>query len=237
LVNGKLTKIERKSAIENKDSSYESGRHWYTWKCFFPKNDTVIIDNSYTAVYGGSIDGTSEIRYIIGTAKSWNGPIKKGTIIFDHSRIASDLFRKEPYMDSLQRKQIHLKKYADSLVMAFDNYTPIDEEEVNFNIFSFWKFPEPSISDSSRDLYKGLRDLIKSEWKEEVDNGVKCRDIINEIYAREGYVFKDNKLQLNYERKNWYKADSLFTVDKLNNYELFLIAIIKELESDKKNAP
>ena len=57
----------------------------------------------------------------------------------------------------------------------------------------------------------------------------------NEIYARHGYVFKEDKFKSYFEGKSWYKQNTAFTGDdsQLSDYEKANIKIIRAWE-DKK---
>ncbi len=59
------------------------------------------------------------------------------------------------------------------------------------------------------------------------------RYIVNEIYAREGYIFKKQEWRDYFNRKEWYNpripADS-FTDDKLNQYEKYNVDLISAYE-------
>lgn len=55
-----------------------------------------------------------------------------------------------------------------------------------------------------------------------------AQDAINEIYARNGYVFKTDSIQRYYESKSWYNADSSFTMNDLNAIENYNIALLSQ---------
>lgn len=52
----------------------------------------------------------------------------------------------------------------------------------------------------------------------------------NEIYARHGYIFKDFYLQQFFSGKEWYRPDSTFTFDRLNETEQTNVTLIKQEE-------
>ena len=58
----------------------------------------------------------------------------------------------------------------------------------------------------------------------------------NEIYARYGYVFKEEKFKNYFESKNWYKADENFIPDdsNLNEYEIANKNLILKYEDNLK---
>lgn len=55
-----------------------------------------------------------------------------------------------------------------------------------------------------------------------------AQDAINEIYARNGYVFQIAETRAYYESKTWYYPDSSFTTSRLNKYEQYNIALLEK---------
>ena len=53
----------------------------------------------------------------------------------------------------------------------------------------------------------------------------------NEIYARHGYIFQDEKLQAYFDRKNWYHRVSRDV--KLNDIEQYNVNALKRIEAIK----
>ncbi len=58
--------------------------------------------------------------------------------------------------------------------------------------------------------------------------GKYAQDAINEIYARNGYVFKQAKTSSYYNSQPWYQPNSAFTTADFNNYEKQNIALLKK---------
>lgn len=54
-----------------------------------------------------------------------------------------------------------------------------------------------------------------------------AQDAINEIYARNGYVFKDSTIRAYYESQSWYYADSNFSYSDLNSVEKYNISLLE----------
>lgn len=54
-----------------------------------------------------------------------------------------------------------------------------------------------------------------------------AQDAINEIYARNGYVFKTASIRNYYESKPWYYADSTFTTSKFSSIENYNIKLLE----------
>lgn len=59
-------------------------------------------------------------------------------------------------------------------------------------------------------------------------SGSYAQDGINEIYARNGYVFKTAEIRAYYESKPWYYADSTFTINDLSSIEKSNIALLED---------
>jgi hypothetical protein len=229
-INGKIVKTDRNKEVNDKDSIYESTRFWYTWKCSFPKNDTVIIDNSYTASWGLSPWGDIEFSYVLGTATSWLSPIQKGTIILNHERLGSKMFINHSF--DYIGKGLNINETDDIVVINFKNYVPAQNEEIHFNTFSFWAYPYPQAkSDATLDI-ASAKQLIKMFFNSQSKIGITAQDLINEIYAREGYIFRDKRLAEYFKKKKWYKPDSSFKLEKLSSFEQICITALKEMGKD-----
>lgn len=54
-----------------------------------------------------------------------------------------------------------------------------------------------------------------------------AQDAINEIYARNGYVFQTEEVQTYYQSKSWYVPDYSFSTADLNEYEKHNIALLQ----------
>ncbi len=57
-----------------------------------------------------------------------------------------------------------------------------------------------------------------------------AQDAINEIYARNGYVFQTASIRAYYESKPWYYADSSFTINDFSSIEKYNIALLEEFD-------
>jgi hypothetical protein len=207
-INSKIVKTEQKKEIFNKDSLFQFTRSWYTWTCLFSKNDTVIIDNTYTASWGTSPFGFIEFEYVLGTATSWKGPIKEGTIILNYENVASKLFTSLKPHNENQKEEFKITEANDILTINFKDYLPEQREEIHFMVYSYWVYPYPiDKSNPSAKTVNGLKYLIKIPMNELLKEEVSVQDLINEIYAREGYVFPNKKLTEYYKSKKWYRPD------------------------------
>ena len=100
-----------------------------------------------------------------------------------------------------------------------------NKDENNKDIQNDVKSDEYIISNSS-DSYLDKSELSQYS-KEELSY------IRNEIYARHGYIFKDDKYRPYFENKSWYKPDTSFKGqwELFNDYEKSNLQLIKSLEN------
>lgn len=57
-----------------------------------------------------------------------------------------------------------------------------------------------------------------------------AQDAINEIYARNGYVFKTERIRDYYESKPWYYADYSFTTSDFSSIEKYNIGLLEQYD-------
>ncbi|MBQ6626722.1 MAG: Ig-like domain-containing protein [Ruminococcus sp.] len=57
-----------------------------------------------------------------------------------------------------------------------------------------------------------------------------AQDAINEIYARNGYIFKTDNIRAYYESKPWYYADPYFTTNDFSSIEKYNMALLEEFD-------
>ncbi|MBE6824694.1 MAG: YARHG domain-containing protein [Ruminococcaceae bacterium] len=57
-----------------------------------------------------------------------------------------------------------------------------------------------------------------------------AQDAINEIYARNGYIFSTDHIRAYYESKPWYYPDSTFTTGDFSSVEKYNIALLEEFD-------
>lgn len=55
-----------------------------------------------------------------------------------------------------------------------------------------------------------------------------AQDAVNEIYARNGFVFRSENLRSYYQSQSWYHADPYFNPNDLNEIELYNIGVINQ---------
>lgn len=87
-------------------------------------------------------------------------------------------------------------------------------------------FPDSSSRKLSRDeVYSTLRYMSGYS-----PAGSYAQDAINEIYARNGYIFNTPSIRSYYESKPWYYADPTFTTSKFSSIEKYNMALIEEFD-------
>jgi len=228
-VNGQTTKIEKRTQtteIENIPDlkSYEK---WYCWNAQINAGETILVENSYVGDWGGSVDGTCRFAYLIGTAQTWSSNIASGKVIFDYSRIASSAFVDTCfYSDKTLPKGLKRSIYADSIVFSYQEYLPKWDETLRVSIYSFWKCPAGTIHVGTKELPSTFQSRFINQLDKE-----KLRLMRNEVFARNGYLFKDPELQKYFAGKAWYKPNSDFKSENLNSYEVLFVNYLKKLES------
>ncbi len=71
-----------------------------------------------------------------------------------------------------------------------------------------------------------VRKLTQSEVSDLTDE--QAQEAINEIYARNGYVFKDADLKAYFSSKSWYTPDPNFSTNDLNPIESYNVALLSQ---------
>jgi hypothetical protein len=186
-VNGRSVEVKRDSILDTSDPTDSSKNSWYVWKAFFPKDDTTVIENRYFGLWGGSYCEKS-FAYIIGTGNSWNGPIGKGRVVFNYGNLLSSLFvGKGVWKD---KDDLLPEYYEDSAVYEFSHYAPKDGERLDVWFSSYWGNVD---STSCPGFYIPIDSLGNKD------------EIVDELFARQGHIFKSKSIQKKYAAKRWYK--------------------------------
>jgi hypothetical protein len=202
------------------DEDLEWYEKWYCWHVYFQPWDTLFIENTYWGCYGGSLAGNYSFDYLIGTARTWNGTIGQGRVVFNYSDIFSNLFVDTSYADADKYLPSGLSRiiYTDSVVYSFWDYLPNWDERIRVSFFPFWGFA--GFDTPQKYLYKINR------------SNEQYQQMINEIYARKGYTFNDKNLQEYFQRQLWYRKDPDFTIASFSEFEKFFIDLLKELKNN-----
>jgi hypothetical protein len=239
-INGASIKVDEKKEIDTwidtldtgkqieSIDTLESGKFWFTWPTIFAANDTTIIDNEYVAKWGATNYGLKSFDYLLGTGRSWDGPIVDGTIIVVHSQIASSDFISVSYTDT---NRIQINYMRDSTQLVFHNLTPNDQEGIEINVICFWDDPyndginRPMLPADSSYYFAVYKETIFEHLKRK---GANPQDLINEIYARRGYIFSNVGLQDYFSHMAWYKPNKNFSQRDFSMYEKLTINYLKE---------
>jgi len=195
-VNGKNVSVNKDSLMEfyDEDTVKES---WYYWKVFFPMGDTIVIENKYSGLWGGSYC-EKQFEYIIGTGNKWAGPIGNGRIVFHHGNLLSSLFiEKSIWKDTNDLKPIY---YTDSTVYEFSNYTPRENETIDVWFSSYWN----NVNGMKCPGFYIRPDSLKNK-----------REMVNELFARCGNVFTNKSLQEFYLKQAWYTPKRKLSLEDL----------------------
>jgi hypothetical protein len=187
---------------------HDKEKKWYTWEIHFEQNDTIKIEIQY--------DGQWAVRScekyfecVIGTPLSWDGPIKDGRIVFDHSGLVSTNYLiKNNETNSAgtasQAKKLKCEYFEDSTVYSFNDYSPKPDESLHIGIFTINWHPIDN-TESNR--------CPDSRY---VSSAQKVQAIRNEFYALHGFAFTDAALAQYYKKRKWYKISSPFDSTKLS---------------------
>ena len=112
-----------------------------------------------------------------------------------------------------------------------------DSRKVINNYYGYGHYHPDYVYSSSDFVFpdSSTRKLSRSEISATLANmsgyspsGDYAQDAINEIYARNGYVFKNSTIRSYYESKPWYYADSSFTVSRLSSTEKYNVDLLSE---------
>jgi hypothetical protein len=216
-IEGRSVDVTRRQEahVEGTDTIYAN--YWYAWEMTFASKEKVIVENDYVAFWGGSNSDTKDFAYVLGTGGSWRDPIGYGRIVIEHSEVASGNFVGDPWNDTLH---ITMSRFEDSTVFEFAEFRPEERAQVGFSLLSYWDDPARKFISYDEDHYfttylYGLDFFFDGRPRESNE----LREMISEIFARCGYVFRDSTMAAEFNGKSWYKPDSTFTLDKLNKYE------------------
>lgn len=182
-LNGKIIKVaDEKELIKVANSTnpnLKNTNYWKTWEINFDKNETKLVKNTYTAEYGNDVFNNKFFSYILKTGANWNGAIKSGEIIIHFENISFNEI--EPHFSSLNNSVLRWK---------LKNYIPNQDIFVSFKQGNFLCF------DCSVKKLTSVK--LKNKSAKELTL------IRNEIYAKEGYVFKRKDLTQYFKKQKWY---------------------------------
>ncbi len=222
-INGVETKVhmkyERVIEVEDDDTMPVTDKDWFVWTTEFKPNDTTVIENQYTANYS-RCNGTREasIYYVLGTGRTWEGCIGKGTAVFDFKKMISTDWVEAPKAPD---SSIQMKMNENTIEFTFANYEPGESDAFTVNFYSPWDT-----------ACCGQFDKKFSEFASKKPNS-KLRIMRNEIFARHGYAFSDKDLESNFSKKPWYKKDPAFNMKAISQSELKTINELKAIEEKR----
>jgi len=182
-LNNKIIKVDKEKEItkvaNSSNPNLKQINYWKTWEISFAKNQTQLVKNTYTAEYGSDVFNNKFFSYILKTGANWNGPIKSGEIIVHFENISFNEIN--PQFSSLNTNVLKWK---------FKNYLPQQDIFVAFKQGDFLCF------DCS------VKKLTPAKLKNK--SAKELTLIRNEIYAKEGYVFKRKDLTQYFKKQKWY---------------------------------
>lgn len=225
-----------------------------------------VVKHTYSYQLSGSVEHDFSFDYRLTTGKGWaNKEIEDFTLIIS-SEEPTDLFVPSTFYNNMTKikweesgktKQIFLdKKMFDYLEVDYDYYMLYPSSSLTFkakhfkpdyDIFCFspQKFmPEYAMLyynidgdeiDEKTDFIAALQlNILYCDFKSFTD--WELRVLRNYVFARHGYIFKDEILQKYFTKMYWYIPDpSVFSDDKiLTNQEKKLLELVKTEEAFRK---
>jgi hypothetical protein len=219
-ITGNIVPVEYKESTQGFDSSFllrerfcRATPGWYFWKSYIHPNDTLIVINTYSGDLEPISYGSVTVAYTIGTGATWYKNITTGKITFRLDKVCTTRF--------LISHSENAKIYEDSIVYVFENLKPAWEQSFFVKLVSFWKYPHNEIG-----IEYGIADYIKNLNKTKKE----LRLMRDEIFARHGYIFKDEDLRKYFKSKSWYCPNLYFSMDSLSKFEKEIIAALKKKE-------
>ncbi|AUG57526.1 YARHG domain-containing protein [Acetivibrio saccincola] len=216
---------------------------YYSWTVDFEKNERKSLLVRYKLK---SPDG---IRYILKTGALWKGRIDEINVNVEFSEPVSSLeidAVPENYYYSGKGIQWQFKNIEPSFDL-YIKYVPVPEF---YQLKNKFHAPYQRESDGykwdKKLFYIGTmledfdgylfectdEELVLSEIKKRLDV---CELIRNEIYARNGYIFSEEKWDDFFTIQSWYEPDVFFEYAKLNEIEKINIKQILEFEDAMKD--
>jgi len=207
---------------------------WYAWEVVFHAKDTTLIQVSYTGFWGSAgLDPFKWFGYFLGTAKTWNGPIGEGTIVFDYTNYFSNRYiskcrwqKVSTDPDSLMGflpveddRDMEVTTEENTQTYQFKNYSPRENESVIIEFLNpydyhwYWYLWD--------DRY--LEDYFNCHLYTKND----VYFILAELYARRGFIFNSPRETDYFEKRIWYKPNENFTPDKFSKGEKVFIEMLK----------
>ena len=132
---------------------------------------------------------------------------------------------------------IILNKYGNNFALALqynnsDNSEPEPDAEADNTEDEMQPDDAPANKGAQASLpdYSWLSTRLVTESDMAGKNSQQLRIMRNYIFARHGYIFKDNALTQHFSQYSWYKPTSKDVLGKFNSYEKKNVAIIKARE-------
>jgi hypothetical protein len=198
----------------------------YVKSVVFPAYSRTTTGVSYRASYGQSSSGDIA-GYLYGTGSSWKGPIGRmeATVINNGFWIHELEFAGEPPAEESLRWE-----GDNRLVITMTNVEPSYNDIIEITgggpIYSRGPvaFPNSYWYDESVISRESISFLSSSQ----------LRILRNLIFAVHGYKFRSADLQEYFGNEDWYEPSDSFSDSLLNSFERQNIALIQELEAQRK---
>ena len=176
-----------------------------TWSS---SDDSIALVNSE-----GNVTGV-KAGYVNIICKASNGVEASCTVTVKEEEKKADTEKKE-------EKKEEKDSDAGAKTTVINNYYGHYNPSYVYNPSDF-VFPDSSVRKLS---YAEINATLSSMGGHSV-SGSFAQDAINEIYARNGYIFKTDSIRAYYESKPWYYEDPSFTTSDFNEIEKYNISLL-----------
>lgn len=200
---------------------------WYKKDVEFEEKIITTVQLEYKADYGVS-GFFKSVKYLLGTGRSWDGPIKTLTIrvINNSSKWIRDLnIEKEDYDD----------RYISNGVyeVTKSNYEPRIEDIISLTLSNEF----PSVFEIG-EMWGDSEDYFILKDEELAEKSLRFRDrnqlrfMRNAIFAFRGYTFRSSYLQDVFGQFDWYEPSPDFPDSVFTEQEKYNINLIREYEAE-----
>ena len=245
------TEIKDSSTLPGHDTYMYTSM--YAWKMHFEENEKKSL---YVRYWFAGTDIQSPADYILVTGALWKGRIDNIDIYVDFPRPAAwpNIFASpgnyyyngegiEWHFEDLEpdfNLLVSYVEYPESFEIKDEYYMPRranHHDDYIWDDYFYWIDTFPYEYDMEQLQLHQIRDVEKMRTiVRHMKEAGRC--IANEIYARNGYIFKEKKWKDLFEEALWYSPDTAFSPDKFNSMEKFNLKYIQEFnESINMDAP
>jgi hypothetical protein len=234
---GAMPRTTHKAIVEKKSLPGDGA---YIWKVIFKPHETKTITVSFSFSGDNEVEGYQRATYIMRTGALWADKISVADIYWNVAGRKINLRQVVPHGYKIENNIIH---------WHFEDFKPKGDI-----VISRWKRFMDSALDCVREIYcskkyegdaryYGNGDLESNDLEKKMKSNVEdiqnkarrlyTRALRNEIYARHGREFNSLEILDVFGNCDWYKPDSDYSDNMLNEYEKKNIKFILDYEKQK----